>query len=92
MPDVTPPRSVLAPFRPVGTGVPGAATSILSPLLDLSGKPEAVAKKSETTTYQIMVESGLLMFKGLDPDIDALKDWVYQGLFFQSYGSSRDCR
>lgn len=76
-------HSKSADFFARGTDIfpPGHGGKLIGPLLDKNGGEEAVCKKSETLDYQVTTLAGLLQFRGIDEEIDRVKDLVWQSEF-----------
>lgn len=76
------PESLPGPFRSLGPRrdvLPKGKGALVSPLIGLNGEEEAVCKKLLPASYFVATLGGLLQFKGLDPEIDRVKDAIWQG-------------
>jgi hypothetical protein len=56
-----------------------SADSFLAPLVGYDGKEVGVTKKTTTGVWKVATLAGLWMFKGLDEQIDKVRDVVWQG-------------
>jgi len=76
------PESLPGPFRSLGRRkhvLPTGKGALVGPLIGLGGKEEAVCKKLLPASYFVATLGGLLQFKGLDPEIDRVKNAIWQG-------------
>jgi hypothetical protein len=75
------PESLPGPFRslgPRGDILPQGKGALVGPLIGLGGTEEGVRKKALPASYFVATLGGLLQFKSIDPEIDRVKDAIWQ--------------
>lgn len=58
--------------------LPSKGGKIIGPLLNKNGKEEGVCKLASTSSYFVATLAGLLQFARIDPEIDRVKDLIWQ--------------